>query len=289
MTALTIDAWVYLRAYAPGPTAQVAIVAKWGPGGSGDDSYNLAVGGDGRFFLEVSDGLSTGSTISSRNSSSAIPLNSWARVTGTWRAPGDIHLYLNATEVSGASYSGVGQNTSKINDNAQEVWIGRSVADAPGTFLNALVDEVKMYNGVVAISPGPTPPTPNLLASITPTSIGGSTANIAAATDGDPNTLATLTHDGGTGTNGLMWDLGASLSVSRIAVKYQTGNREIVNAIDLSLDGVNWTTVFTHSGESVIHTPVDTVPRTFRYIRWNVTQTSAGASRVSFLYAIEVA
>lgn len=84
--------------------------------------------------------------------------------------------------------SELGRNTSKINDNAQEVWIGRNVADAPGTFLNALVDEVKIYNGVAVPTAAPAPPNP-------PTT----TSRIAFHSNRDGNCEIYIMNPNGTG------------------------------------------------------------------------------------------
>ena len=157
ITQLTIDVRVLLRSY-PGSVA--AIVSKWGPAGPPDDSYSLDVASDGTLRLVVSDGQSTGSTMTVRTSVNVVPLGAWKRLTATWKAPGEIHLYIDGVDVSGEYPQGYGHSTAIIGDNQQDLWIGRS-RNVPGggqSFLNAAIDELRIYDKVLEPTSPKSPP-----------------------------------------------------------------------------------------------------------------------------------
>ena len=126
------------------------MVSKWGPDGPPDDSYTLDVSADGTVRVVISDALSTGSSMTVRLSSAAVPLRVWTRMTITW-APGQFRICLDGRDVSGAYPGGYGHSTAVVGDSTQDVWIGRSL-NVPGggqSFLHGRVDEVAIHDEVV--------------------------------------------------------------------------------------------------------------------------------------------
>ncbi|MGH7927769.1 MAG: LamG domain-containing protein, partial [Candidatus Binatia bacterium] len=96
-------------------------------------AYSLTIKPNGN----ASFGLNT--EASAVSSSSAVPLNGWHHVAGTYdRTAGVQKLFIDGTEVASEAYSGA------ISVNALPLYIGRYHSDSR-TF-NGKLDEVRVYN-----------------------------------------------------------------------------------------------------------------------------------------------
>lgn len=143
MYALTIEAWIYLRSY---PPVFAPIVAKWGPGFVGDDSYKLYVTSTGQLAFDMCDGTNPGVTGSALiYSTDLVPLNEWTLVKGTWKKPGEVHLFINELESEGIPWDPNAQQKNIIQNTSQSVWIGYEVTGGDNWF-NGMIDEVRISN-----------------------------------------------------------------------------------------------------------------------------------------------
>ena len=150
MVTVTLQAWIYLRAYPMVSDRGVNVVNKWGSGGAHDDSYQFGLvdrdqDGDADYlYLEVSDGNPTGlpgdEYISERYSAAAIPLDQWVHVCATF-APGSdpIHLYINCEPSDGPYYAGTGQLTQFVQNTDASLLMG---INEVGQSLNIILDQV---------------------------------------------------------------------------------------------------------------------------------------------------
>jgi hypothetical protein len=158
LTQMTIEAWLYLFSYPPFGR-DILIAGIWGPSGTEDDAYKFSIAPDGRLILEVSDGnpddMPNDQYVSLRASREVIPLNRWVHVSATFEPdlapPCDpIRLYVDFADNSGDYSTETGQQTQSVHDTTQELWMG---INEVGHHLNAIVDEVRLYDAVVSPSP----------------------------------------------------------------------------------------------------------------------------------------
>ncbi len=117
------------------------------------------------------------------------------------------------------------------------------------------------------------------------------TSGLSSITDlpnillGSNGAYAQVTHGNNTNVEYLQWDLGQQVTVKFIGCIFATPNGQITNYLQISSDGVNWTTIFSQaypgSANPTYHK--ENTERVFRYIRWGVGN-SAGAGNQARCY-----
>ena len=142
LSNISISSWVYLRSI-PGVGSTSAIVSKWGNEQSFDasDSFVLNVGTNQgfRFYLGgPNDGITTGS--------SAVQVNIMFHVCCTYN--GSIaRIFLQGIQNVSKAISGSLNISSGIN-----LRFGKSQASALSVFLDALIDDIRIYNRALSAS-----------------------------------------------------------------------------------------------------------------------------------------
>ncbi len=142
--SLTIDAWIFLRAY---PPEFAPVVSKWNDISGAFRSYFLAVNAAGQLEAQLStNGLwnpGVGANAIVIMSGAVVPLNQFVHVAVTFDSPSKtITLYIN-----GAPVASLVSLFSTINDNSEPLLIG--AGDLGGNvrdFANAVIDEVEVFN-----------------------------------------------------------------------------------------------------------------------------------------------
>lgn len=151
MNALTIDLWLYLRSY---PASKTGLVTKWGPAFTSDDSYELTLFASGQLEIKVFDGRhNVGLGI--WKTTNSLPTGEWVHITETWQATDDLHIYWNGIEepIFQDPCPLCAYDTQFIQDTSIDSWMGRYEFSAlPGSWLDGIIDEVKIYNSVVTPS-----------------------------------------------------------------------------------------------------------------------------------------
>jgi Concanavalin A-like lectin/glucanases superfamily/Immunoglobulin I-set domain len=133
VTNLTLEAWVYLRAYAP---ISSPIIKKAGQSGGSADGYSLECGNDGnvRFYIFLTNGSSWVGT-----SGVPLPLNAWTHVAGVYDGT-NLSLYTN-----GSLAGGLSPGTGSIAPSANDLQIGHDPSDT-SRYFNGLIDEASVYS-----------------------------------------------------------------------------------------------------------------------------------------------
>ncbi|WP_224959437.1 OmpL47-type beta-barrel domain-containing protein [Geomonas subterranea] len=133
---ISISAWVYLRSYPSAGQGRTPVIAK----GDGSYEYALYVYSNGNAGLSLWQ-LSGGSHIEILGG--AIPLNTWTHVAGVYdiSAQKKAVVYVNGAEAaSGTTTSG------SVANGPSPVHIAHRPDNAAYQYLNALLDEVSIYN-----------------------------------------------------------------------------------------------------------------------------------------------
>ncbi|MBI4285413.1 MAG: PD40 domain-containing protein [Chloroflexi bacterium] len=136
MSQLTINVAIFPTGIVAGRNA--GIVTKWGPGGTGDDSYAIVLSPDGRIGVSI-----MGSQRVDLGSTNPVPLNQWTSIRAVYDGA-NLKLLINGV-LDGSAPAAVGP----IASNGQPLYVGRNDWDgqSPGTF-NGLIDSVSIVNSV---------------------------------------------------------------------------------------------------------------------------------------------
>ena len=184
---MSISAWVYVRAYPFGGQNRAPVIAK----GTGSNyEYALYVYSDGRLGLSLwrptgSDHISV--------SGGTIPLNTWTYVAGVYNysAAKKAVIYMNGAEIASNSTT-----TGYATNGSSPVDIGRRPDGAAYQYLNALIDEVAIYNHALSdievrqqfietvVSPPTVNPVPSPTSSVNIILTGSKPANTAIMVNG---------------------------------------------------------------------------------------------------------
>jgi hypothetical protein len=136
-TAMTIEAWIYPKAY-PSGTAGAEIVSKWF-GGNNQNSYTTSIDSSGRAYLLVSwNGLANTPSVDYGivYTTHAVPLNQWNHFAATYDGA-TLSVYLNGVLENQAGW------TKGLFPGTAPLVIG---ANYVSSVFNGLIDEVSIYN-----------------------------------------------------------------------------------------------------------------------------------------------
>ena len=147
-SALTIDAYVFLRTLPRTRAVPGVIVRKTGAGTNNRPGYQFYVSFDGRLNFTLADGatFSTQGTASSPEGS--IQAGQWVHVTGTWDGSA-IRIYIDGVESGSKLYSATSGIPGVLDaDTIGDFCIGgwQSLSGTYAQQMNGLVDDVTIYN-----------------------------------------------------------------------------------------------------------------------------------------------
>jgi len=134
-TAGTVSAWIYTYAY----TSFAGILHKGSATNFSDEEYSLQFWSGNKIYWGVT---KTGGGTVSVTSPSAIPLNTWKHLCGTWDATA-MKLYIDGTQVA----TRVGTTALKA---AGALNIGAQLDVSPFYAFNGIIDDVRIYNRAIS-------------------------------------------------------------------------------------------------------------------------------------------
>jgi hypothetical protein len=136
MSELTIAAFIR---YSSPQSGISSFVSKWGPGGSGDDSYFLGIYPDTIIHLAINNG-----GYKALYSDLSVPYNTWNYIVGRY-GKGKCEIFLNGELICSTQVG-----TGSINDVDLPICIGKHMAS--GDFLKGELDEIRISNIARSVS-----------------------------------------------------------------------------------------------------------------------------------------